>query len=244
MAEVPRRLAAVIEREKAKLRCARSRGWRALTFVAAGIVTGGLLPLGPALAADEQPGQRFTVRPDRLAKPYATPNVSNGPDYIARPANATLRLPPGFRATLFARGLEEPRWMTVAPNGDVFLADSAADRIMLLRDADGDGTAELVRVFAAGFDGPHGLAIRGDYLYIADTRAVWRLAYRSGQMRSSAAPKRLTKPGALGDPQGHWTRNIVFSPDGRRFFVAIGSRANLAEEAPPRATVQMFGADG
>ena len=212
--------------------------------MAASIVGGGILPLGPASAVDEQPGQRITIRADRLAKPFATPNVSNGPDYIARPANATLRVPPGFRATLFARDLEEPRWMTVAPNGDVFLADSAADRIMLLRDADGDGVAELVRVFAIGFDGPHGLAIRGGYLYIADTRAVWRLAYRSGQVRSSARPKRLTKPGALGDHQGHWTRNIVFSPDGKRFFVAVGSRTNLAEEAPPRATVQIFRADG
>jgi glucose/arabinose dehydrogenase len=203
-----------------------------------------LSDLRSASAFEERPGQRFSIRPDRLPKPYATPNVSNGPDYVRRLANATLRLPPGFRATLFARGLEEPRWMTVARNGDVFLADSAADRILLLRDANGDGVAELVEDYATGFDGPHGLAIHGGYLYVADTRAVWRLAYKPGRLRPGSSAKRVTKPGALGDAQGHWTRNIVFSPDGKRFYVAIGSRANLAVEALPRATVQEFLADG
>ena len=90
---------------------------------------------------------------------------------------------------------------------------------------------------------PHGLAFHDGALYIADIRAVWRVAYKTGDLK---AGERLpvTRPGALGTPGAHWTRNVVFSPDGRSFFVAVGSASNVGEDPEPFATVQRFNADG
>jgi glucose/arabinose dehydrogenase len=88
------------------------------------------------------------------------------------------------------------------------------------------------------------LAIRAGAVYVADTRAVWRLPYRVGEKQAGGPAERVTPPGALGSGGSHWTRNIVFAPDGAHFFVAIGSAGNLAEEPAPRATVQAFAADG
>ncbi|MFQ5985329.1 MAG: PQQ-dependent sugar dehydrogenase [Alphaproteobacteria bacterium] len=201
--------------------------------------------VGPAWSAEHQPvGARFHITVADLPPPGATPSVSNGPVAIARPAGATLQVPEGFRVNLFADGLEHPRSMVVAENGDVFLAESSAHRVTLLRDEDGDGRADLVTLFTEGLRHPHGLAIAGGYLYVADTRAVWRFPYRAGQVRATGPPQRVTPRGALGTARGHWTRNLAFSPDGRRFFVAIGSQSNLEEEPEPHATVQVFNADG
>jgi glucose/arabinose dehydrogenase len=205
-----------------------------------------LVPAGAAaaLAVEQPPGQRFQLGPDDLPPPHATPSTANSPERVARPPGVPLRAPPGFKVNLFAEGLSHPRWMAVASNGDVFLAEAHVGRITLLRDRDGDGRSEARGIFAEGFAMPHGLAIRPDFLYVADTRAVWRLPYRVGDLRPAGPAQRVTAPGALGDGSGHWTRNIVFSRDGTRFFVAIGARDNIAEEASPRATVQVFNADG
>lgn len=199
-----------------------------------------------AAAADpqEQPGTRFQVSPGDLPAPYATPAVSNSPRVVGRPAGARLRVPEGFAANLFAADLEHPRWMAVAENGDVFLAEPRAGEITLLRDADGDGRAEQRTTFADGFERPHGLAFHRDHLYVADIERVWRIPYRAGDLEARGERAPVTAPEALGSGRGHWTRNIAFHPDGSRFFVAIGSRGNIAEEAVPRATVQVFDADG
>jgi glucose/arabinose dehydrogenase len=84
------------------------------------------------------------------------------PPYATASATLPVQLPEGFKINSFAEGLESARWMAVAPNGDVFLAEQGADKVTLLRDRDGDGRADLVTTYAAGFDLPHGLASRGD----------------------------------------------------------------------------------
>ncbi|MFQ5775624.1 MAG: PQQ-dependent sugar dehydrogenase [Kiloniellaceae bacterium] len=200
---------------------------------------------GPAArAGDAAPGDRFEVRPGDLPPPYATPSAGNRPARIRRPAGAAPRLPAGFAVNAFASNLAHARWLAVAPNGDVFLAEPNAGRITLLRDADGDGAADLTQTFATGFDSPHGMAIQGNWLYVADLEGLWRLPYRAGQIRAAGRAERLTPPGAFGSGGGHWTRNIAFHPDGRRVYVAIGSRRNIREEPAPRATIQEFRADG
>ncbi|MEX2648977.1 MAG: PQQ-dependent sugar dehydrogenase [Alphaproteobacteria bacterium] len=202
---------------------------------------------GPALAgpgSDQEVGQEFRLTPADLPPPGATESVSNGAETIARPPDATLRVPPGFAVNLFADGLGHARWMVVAENGDVFLAQPRQERVSILRDADGDGRAELVRTFLDGMAGPHGLAIHDGYLYVADVLGIWRVPYQTGDERARAEPEPVTAAGAFGGTRGHWTRNVVFTPDGARFFVAIGSRDNVGEEDPPRATVQVFDADG
>jgi glucose/arabinose dehydrogenase len=198
----------------------------------------------PELAPDQRPGQRYDIQPNNLPVPYATPSAGNTPDVVEPPVTLPVQLPDGFTLNAFARGLESARWMAVAPNGDVFLAEQGADKVTLLRDRDGDGRAELITTYADGFDLPHGLAFQGDWLYVADVRGVWRLPWAPGSDKAGAASEFVTAEGAIGNGEGHSSRNVIFSRDGRRFYVTIGSKDNLAEEKPPRASVQSFATDG
>src|SRR5215468_1222538 len=215
---------------------------RALAAVLIGLLSHGALAADPA--PDQPPGQHYSITPDQLPPPYATRSAGNGADTVDRPESPSFRVPEGFHVNLFADGLAYPRWMTVAPNGDVFLTEPDDGRVRLLRDADGDGKAELSTVYADGFDRPHGLAIHAGYLYVTDVRRVWRLPWKAGETKPGGKAEPVTERGALGSGDGHWTRNILFSRDGRQFFVTIGSTENLAEDPSPHATVQAFAADG
>lgn len=203
----------------------------------------GMCVLAGAAAAGpmEAPGTRTEIKGPNLAAPAA--GFVNPPRRIERTAADRLLVPEGFRVNAFAEGLDHPRWMALAPNGDVFLAESNIGTITLLRDLDGDGRADLKRAFAIGFNRPHGLAFQPGALYVADTKAIWRIPYKEGDLE--AAPRRpLTRPGAIGEGGENWTRNILFAPDGKSFFVAIGSRSDLAVEPLPHASVTRFAADG
>ncbi len=204
---------------------------------------------GPAAAQsfleEDRIGRHIAISPDSLPRPGATPSVGNSPRVVPRPAGANLNVPPGFRANLFAEGLRHARNMLVAPNGDVLLAESRAGRITLLRDVDGDGRADLIENFADGLDQPHGLAIRDGHIYVGEFTRIRRLPYRSGSTRADGPAEPVTAENSLAKSRGgHWTRNIVFAPDGRGFFVSVGSRGNTAEEPEPYATIQVFAADG
>jgi glucose/arabinose dehydrogenase len=205
-----------------------------------------LLVAQPAAAQflDQTVGQRFQIDPARLAKPYATDSVDNTANLVARPQVAPFRVPPGFAVNEFASGFRYPRWLTVAPNGDVFLTLPQEGAVVLLRDANGDGKAELTSIFATGFDRPHGLAFHDGYLYVADVNRVWRLAWRAGDDKARAPAEPVTAAGVFGSAGVHRTRNIIFAPDGNRFFVTVGSTDNLGEDPPTFATVQSFAADG
>jgi glucose/arabinose dehydrogenase len=162
----------------------------------------------------------------------------------------------GTQVAAFAR-LEHPRWIHVLPNGDVLVAETNApprpkdddgvrgklfkryqtqaggavpspNRISLLRDGDGDGRAELQTVFLSGLNSPFGMALVGDVLYIANTDAVVKVPYETGQTAITAAPTTVLQLPA-GERNHHWTKNIIASPDGQRLYVAIGSNSNVAE---------------
>ena len=190
-----------------------------------------------------QVGQQVQLTFGQLTDPLPGSGSRNSPTVVDRAANDSLTVPDGFEVNLFASGLEHPRWMAIAPNGDVFLSETREGRITVLRDEDQDGVAEIIETFASGYNRPHGLAFLGDYLYVADLQAVWRVPYVDGAL-SATGREPVTELGALGTPNGHWTRNIVFSPDASQFYVAIGSRSNLNEEPVPRASVQRFNLDG
>lgn len=212
----------------------------------AGVATGFAVALLPFLAAaqDQAVGTRIEVKPGDLPPPYATPSAGNPPQPVVPRGDRMPRAPEGFAVNVFADRLENPRWLTVAPNGDVFLAEPRAGHVRILRDADGDGRAEINQDFALGFRRPHGLAVRDGALYVADTDAVWRIPYKPGDLRANTKAQQVTAKGAFGGSGGHWTRNIAFAPDGGKFYVAIGSATNIDEESAPRATVQEFSADG
>lgn len=152
-----------------------------------------------------------------------------------------LQAPRGFQASVFAEGFQQPRFMAVAPNGDVFVSDPQAGTVTALPDSDGNGKADGRAVFASGLNRPHGLAFHGGFLYVANTDGVVRYAYKSGQRQASGAAQKVVDLPAGG---GHWTRTVEFGPDGR-MYVAAGSTCNVCEEADPRrAAVWVYGADG
>jgi len=199
--------------------------------------------LAYAQVPDGTPGQSYFIQFSDLPPPVPGTGTFNAPRVVPRADSDTLEVPPGFQASLFATGLAHPRYMAIAPNGDVFLSESREGRITVLRDEDGDGAADLIQTFASGYQRPHGLAFHDGALYVADVQAVWRVPYEPGAL-SGRGREPITPRGALGPSSGHWTRNIVFSPDGEYFYLAIGSRSNVAVEPEPRATVQRFNADG
>ncbi|MBC7908600.1 MAG: PQQ-dependent sugar dehydrogenase [Rhodospirillaceae bacterium] len=197
----------------------------------------------PAFAAEPKPGDRFSVDPNKLPIPHATPSKANPAEVVARPKGAGLVVPTGWRATLFAEGLDHPRNLLVLPDGSLLVAEQRADKLTRLVDSTGDGCADQRSIFADGFSEPFGLAFHGDAVWVADTRRVWRLPWQPGVSTVDSRDP-VTETGALGDDRGHSTRSLAFAPDGKHFYVGIGSRGNLDEEAPPRATVQEFRNDG
>ena len=140
----------------------------------------------PAAAAPpgDWPGQKFHLRPGDLPAPFVSPSTSNPADHVARKPGQTPIAPLGYEVLVFAKGLDHARWMAVAPSGEVFLAQPRIDEVTLLVDGDGDGKADQIVPFATGFDTPHGLALHGGYLYIADLRGIWRVPFSAGQRRA------------------------------------------------------------
>lgn len=208
--------------------------WRiaCLAFIA-------LLVLPVGLQA-QQVGQQIDVRVADLPAPYASASARNGPQTVARPPGTTLNLPAGFSATLFADGLSHPREMTELPNGDVLVSEPRAGHVLLLRDADRDGAAEIVETFVDGLTAPYGMAVQGYLVYIADGRGVWRVPYTLGDLHAPSDPEPVTDLGVFGSGLGHWSRSLVFHPDGDRFYVGVGSRGNIDVEDEPRATIMEF----
>jgi glucose/arabinose dehydrogenase len=209
--------------------------------------------LGAMAIAPQQPdlpGRKHLIRPGDLPQPYHTQAVDNPPVLVPRPAGARPQVPAGFQVGVFAEQLgggNSPRLMAVAPNGDVFVALSGDSAIAVLRDADGDGVVERRSVFATAAQGlylPFGMAFFRDWLYVANTNGVGRFRYRAGQLQAEGRlePVVPTLPG-LGYNQ-HWTRDLIFSPDGRKMYVTVGSETNLGEEEERRAAILEFNPDG
>jgi glucose/arabinose dehydrogenase len=194
---------------------------------------------GAAAAQMTQPGERVRVAPADLPHPFATPSVSRAPQVVARPADARLTVPAGFSASLFADRLGHARNLAVAPNGDVFLAETDEGVITRLIDPGGTAPSSERTTFASGLRLPHGLAFRDGALFVGDVDAVWRFAYAPGQKTASGRPERVTEPGEMGQTYGHWTRTLAFAADGK-LYAAIGSVSNLAEESEPFASIRVF----
>jgi hypothetical protein len=178
----------------------------------------------------DAPGVVRHIMPDALPPPYASASASRFPAVVARPEDAELRVPAGFRVTLFASGLDQPRTLRVAPNGDVFVAEAGADRVRVLRAGDGAVQPAQSTVFASGLRSPFGIAFWPPgpdprFVYVAATDKVVRFPYHSGDLAARGQPETVVPDLPTG---GHWTRDVVFSPDGKRMFVSIGSDGNIA----------------
>ena len=217
---------------------------------AAAPVIGELLT-GDAAKGDwrtDAPGVRRRLTPADLPPPFETKSVDNGPNIVARPDGALPRVPDGFRVALFASGLTNPRMVRVAPNGDVFVVESSANRVRVLRDADGNGTPELRQTFAEGLNQPFGIAFyppgkEPKWVYVANTDSVVRFPYASGDVNARGPAELMVSDisgGARLRGGGHWTRDIVFSRDGAKMFVSVGSRSNVSDDPGEARRARIF----
>jgi glucose/arabinose dehydrogenase len=193
----------------------------------------------------QSPLRRYEIKPSDLPPPNPAEDAVNPPRVVPRPAGAQLIMPPGFSAETFAEGeFVEPRWLALAPNGDVFLSDARAGKIIILRDANKDGVAEQRFTFVEGMKQPFGMAFWKNYLYIGNTDAVIRFTYKPGQTKAEGTPEKIADLPGKGYRE-HWTRNILFSRDGKKLYVTVGSETNVSvEKEEMRAAIIEFNPDG
>jgi glucose/arabinose dehydrogenase len=203
----------------------------------------------------DAPGVRRKITLEDLATPYETPSANNFPRVVKRPQGAWPKAPEGFEVTEFATGFTEPRVIVRAPNGDLFLAESRANRVRVLRDADGDGKPEVNEVFATGLVRPFGIAFyppgpAPKYVYVGNTDSVVRFSYKNGDVKATGNAEKIVSDIPSGREQvgggGHWTRDLEFSRDGKVLYVSVGSRSNVSDDASEkrRADILAFDPDG
>jgi glucose/arabinose dehydrogenase len=177
----------------------------------------------------ERPGMRRHIRPADLPPANLAASNSIGLRVAPRTGNEKPLVPPGFQVSLFASGLEGPRQMRVAPNGDVFVVESGSGRIRVLRPSEnGEPRKE---VFASGLNEPFGVSFYPpgadpQWVYVANTDSVVRFAYVSGDLKARGQAETVVARLPSGP---HWTRDVVFSADGTKMFVSVGSASNVAE---------------
>jgi glucose/arabinose dehydrogenase len=199
----------------------------------------------------EKPGtvRKITVRD--LPQPYATQSANNGPDIINRRGDAWPSAPAGFTVQLYANGLNNPRLITTAPNGDFFLAESDAGDIKVFRGITADGKPLQTETFAKRFKQPYGIAFYPpgpdpQWIYIGSLTSVDRIPYQNGDMKARGAQQHIAD---LPGHPGHWTRSLQFSSDGKTMFVAVGSGSNVDDpdthsDEKNRADILAFDPDG
>jgi glucose/arabinose dehydrogenase/cytochrome c2 len=211
-----------------------------LVIPAGVILSNSVVQINPvAMAADPgawvhaAPGAKHHITVADLPPPFKTASSGNNPRVVKPPADATVSVPPGFSVRLFAEGLSNPRLLRVAPNGDIFLAETGARRIRVLRAADGADAPAENQIFAEGLDRPFGIAFYppGDnpqWVYVANNNSVVRFPYRNGDLQARGDAQEIIPRLAEGGG-GHSTRDVMFSPDGKRMFISVGSGSNVAE---------------
>jgi glucose/arabinose dehydrogenase len=194
----------------------------------------------------EKPGTVRKITVNDLPKPYTTKSAENGAEVVSRPEGAWPVTLPGFKVELYASGLDNPRLLRTAPNGDIFLAESDPGRIRVFRGVTSDGKSELSGVFASGLKKPYGIAFYPpgpdpQWVYVGNENEIVRFAYKNGDVKASGGPQHVAD---LPSGGGHWTRAVEFSKDGKRLFVGVGSASNVDDpdsntEEKTRANIQV-----
>jgi glucose/arabinose dehydrogenase len=200
---------------------------------------GGFLVL-PAILSAQVIGITHGQKP-QLPAPYATKSAGNGPHNTAPPPDFLPTVPQGFKINVFAGGFKTPRWLTVAPNGDIFLAETGASQIVVMRDPQHTGEAKEREIFATGTRRVFGIAFKDDYVYVGDTNELVRFRYdpKTSKRLGEAEPLMKLPTG------GHETRSVAIAPDGKHVYVTVGSGSNInTGEDPIRAAVSICDLDG
>ena len=220
---------------------------------------GGTLLTGKAAMDDwksDAPGVRRKITVEDLPPPSSNVFAINPPRVARRPVDAEPQVPPGFKIELYASGFRDPRFLLSAPNGDIFVVESRVNQIKVLRDTKGMAKPDVAEIFAEqGLNKPFGIAFYlpdadPQFLYVANTDGVIRFPYRNGDLKARGPAEQLeahlTGGAAHLRSGGHWTRDIVFSPAGKKMYVSIGSRSNVSDNGAEadRARIVEFNPDG
>lgn len=190
--------------------------------------------------------QEYNLQLEDLPQPFTTESASKPPQVLPIPQNPVLNVPEGFEVNVYAEGLDRPRWLALTPSGEVLVTETRQNRIRILSDRNGDGTAENNQVFATaenGLNQPFGMAFADNSFFLGNTDAVLRFPYQQGQNSITGQGNKIADLPASGY-NNHWTRNVIAAPDGRKLYVSIGSASNVDEEPLPRASVQVMNLDG
>jgi len=202
----------------------------------------------------DAPGVRRKITPADMPKPGATKSTDNGPKIIPRPEGAMPSVPPGFTIDIVAENLKTPRKIIAAPNGDLFIAESKSNRVTAIR-LSTDGKVAQQELFAENLSQPFGIAFHPagpnpTHIYIANTDSVIRFPYKSGDLKASGPVETILKElpgGGQLRGGGHWTRDVIFSADGAKMFVSVGSKSNNddnPEVEKARAAIHRYNPDG
>ncbi|KAA0991526.1 PQQ-dependent sugar dehydrogenase [Dyadobacter aurulentus] len=186
-----------------------------------------------------------------LPAPFETKSVEHRPEEAGWPEGKMPTAPAGFTVTKFADKLESPRWSYIAPNGDIFVAESgtqkSADRITLLRDVNKDGKPEMREIFMEKLKRPLGMLVLNNYFYVANTDGLYRYPYKLGETRITGKGQKIVELPA-GGYNNHWTRNLIANADGSKIYISVGSASNVAdhgiEEEKRRANILEVNPDG
>jgi glucose/arabinose dehydrogenase len=195
----------------------------------------------------DAPGVRRKLTVADLPAPYATQSVDNGANMVARPAGALPKVPPGFVVELFTTDVQKPRMIRTAPDGDLFVVESAAGRVKVVRGADRDGGPEKIEVFASGLKQPFGIGFyppgKPTWVYVANTDSVVRFPYQDGDLKARGKPETVVNDisgGGLLRGGGHWTRDLAFTDDGTKMYVSVGSHSNVSDDAAEARRARIF----
>ena len=205
----------------------------------------------------DKPGKVHKIALGDLPAPFATTSANNNAKLSPRPEGAMPQAPSGYSVSLYASGLDNPRLLRTAPNGDVFLAESRTGLIKVFRSKPGVDKAEVTEVFATELKRPFGIAFyplgaNPQWIYIGNTDSIVRFPYKSGDLKASGPSQvivsNLPSGGQL-PGGGHWTRDIAFSHKGDKMFVSVGSLTNIDDpdtnpKEKDRATILEFNPDG
>lgn len=201
--------------------------------------------IGAAAFSDwrkDAPGLWRKITSDDLPAPLASEPAASRSEVVRRPEDAAPKALDGFRAEIFASGLDGPRVLKVAPNGDLFVTESRGGRVRVFRFAEDGAKPAQSEVFAADLERPYGIAFyppgpQPRYVYIGTPSKVLRYPYANDDLRASGPAETVVS--ALPADGGHWTRDLAFSRDGKTLFVAVGSKTNVAEgQASPSLEAQ------
>jgi len=194
----------------------------------------------PVSAIAQTVGVMHGQKPN-LPAPFVTKSAANAPDTVQAPASFLPTVPAGFQINVFARDFKRPRLLTVAPNGDIFLAENGANQIVILRDPNHTGGAQERTIFATGTTRVFGIAFHDDYVYVGNMSSLVRFKYDpKTSKRLGEAEKLLDLPGG-----GHDTRNLAVTSDDKHLLIAVGSASNISPGEPAmRAAVTICDLDG